>query len=1026
MLSMFIAKNAAKTGCKSALSYFMTELLKNILPKKVVFAFSHSVTLNKSCHSEFISESLTDYRETLKQVQGDKKAAFSLVELLMALLVASLLMAALAPVMTRRIGETLNINGSIDPKGTPKKIEIDFNSNSNKQGEIFNCQNIITEADGSKYCEGEFVVPNGYNGIMKVIVIGAGGGGGTAPTAGYTEYTTVSNAHQFTVPSMVNKAEVTLVSGGAGGAAGGQLKTDVMYNKAPGEYTWNVPDIAKNRYAIITACGGGGGGGGFGQGANSTVFRSMTNAGNGGHGGYIKKAVAIGNASTQNVIIGGGGGGGAAAGETTNAALNGTGGAGGGGGADSWDEAGGTGGRGGRNGGTGGKARGGQSYFGLGGERGDTSLSTNGDGQNGVLGSKSLGGTGGGSGNGGEVGWVDFRNSAGVEISHGQGAGGGGGSTTGYGGGGGGGACGGSGGGGGGGATIFGTRNNILAIAPGGGGGGGAAIDDAIYENGLFTGRSPLSDYETSGIGDNVKARRHGGGGAGGGGGGMGGGGGGRAGRANVNHATAGANGLGYSATDIEEAFGPGFCTGGIAYHNYTPEFTRYRQKGESGKQGAMKITYLDYGPGGSGGGGGQIVPIRQVSVKPNETLTIKVGSGGIGGRTGKINADGTITKPERGEGAQDNEDTLISKLFRGSTLLLTTAYINNAMGAHGGDSSGQVYSWDSSPWYGARGGVNSGSTTQRDLITVNGFTSGDGHTANNGTTRGNIIFAAKTTGGDGGNTKLFNLENHCTVGKGGTSTSINGTNATGYGGCGGGGGFAFGNGGSGVGGYARLAWNMYWNSALNGGSGDYEYANIGSGGGGASGNVMTHTVSVISGQTIRIRIGQGGAGARVENNNVIAAVRGGDTVFGDSTFGEIKAGGGGGGISPSVNAFGVFTNGKGGSISNVCHYKSKGYLNNTNYCLKGKAGNTPLENSSVGGDGANFSFEKIFGTGGAGGRQDTGENSNGGAGGGIGAGGGGAAIRKFSNGVSASDVLNNPNKGGQGSNGKIIIEWWE
>ena len=45
---------------------------------------------------------------------------------------------------------------------------------------------------------------------------------------------------------------------------------------------------------------------------------------------------------------------------------------------------------------------------------------------------------------------------------------------------------------------------------------------------------------------------------------------------------------------------------------------------------------------------------------------------------------------------------------------------------------------------------------------------------------------------------------------------------------------------------------------------------------------------------------------------------------------------------------------------------------------------------------------------------------------GGIGAGGGGAAIRKFSNGVSASDVLNNPNKGGQGSNGKIIIEWWE
>ncbi len=60
---------------------------------------------------------------------------------------------------------------------------------------------------------------------------------------------------------MVNKLEATLVSGGAGGGAGGQVLTDVDY-VAPGEYTWNVPHIAKTAMYFVTACGGGGGGGG--------------------------------------------------------------------------------------------------------------------------------------------------------------------------------------------------------------------------------------------------------------------------------------------------------------------------------------------------------------------------------------------------------------------------------------------------------------------------------------------------------------------------------------------------------------------------------------------------------------------------------------------------------------------------------------------------------------------------------------------------------------------------------------------
>ena len=109
---------------------------------------------------------------------------FSLVEMLMALLVASLLLAALAPVMTKKINEKVNFEGLV-PNPTRKKIVY------------------LTEPG-----VGEWVVPNNYNGPMTVTLISAGGGGGTAPTAGYTEYTTAGSTNTFTVPAMVNQIEV--------------------------------------------------------------------------------------------------------------------------------------------------------------------------------------------------------------------------------------------------------------------------------------------------------------------------------------------------------------------------------------------------------------------------------------------------------------------------------------------------------------------------------------------------------------------------------------------------------------------------------------------------------------------------------------------------------------------------------------------------------------------------------------------------------------------------------------------------
>lgn len=914
----------------------------------------------------------------------------------MALLVASLLMAALAPVMTRKFGETVAFEGSV-PAEKAKSHEINYGINE--------CTEIKTDSDGSEYCEGTYVVPSGFNGSLKVTLVGAGGGGGTAPTAGYVEYTSIGNNQSFKVPALVNNIETTLVSGGAGGGAGGQTKTEIPYN-TPGEFAWNVPSVVKNKYAVITACGGGGGGGGF----VTANYISGAAGGLGGGGGYFSKAALISN-SNYSVIIGGGGGGGAGGASGAYASytgtgamakgLSGTGGAGGGGGADAWNDHGATGGSGGKNGGAGGYARAAYTQLGFGGERGDTSLSSNTDGNNGVVGSNSSGGSG--ASNGGAALWLNFLKPNGTAIPHGQGGGGGGGSVTGYGGGGGGGGCGGSGGGGGGGATIFGTRANPIFLAAGGGGGGGGGIDD--YDYSTYT-RYPNADYYN---GTSSGARMHGGGGGGGAGGGQGGGAGGNGGRADVAHGQNGGNGAGYIPSTI---FGADYCNGGTAFRSYGKNWLRNSVQGGSGKPGAMRITYLDYGSGGSGGGAGQIVPIRPVIVTPNETLNVQVGAGRTGGTPGKINSDGTITNPTVGQGG-NTDNAHASKLLRGSTVLLATcmdaAYAG--LGTFGGNPAGIAYNWTASPYYSAHGAITGGLPDQLTgavvggpngvFLTVKGFSNSDGGGSSVG-----------QPGGKGGWTELFGSKTHCTPGGGGTSGSIAGKNATGYGGCAGGGGYSFGAGGSGTGGYARISWNKKWNPE----TGEYILQEGSTGGGGASGNILTYSIPVRSGDRIKIRIGKGGKGAYMQNNVPINAQNGGVT-----SFKNLKAGGGEGGKNAVINTTnGLITNGAGGSISGTCHNGSVPLFNNATYCTKGLKGNNGL--AKAGGAGA---INK-YGAPGAGGIQDVSDNSNGKNATGYGAGGGGAAIRDLDKLENPSQSASNAIVGGNGSNGRIILEWRE
>ncbi len=253
------------------------------------------------------------------------KTAFSLVEMLMALLVASLLLAALAPVMTRRMAD--------------HELKVMSESSNYEKDNIIT---IFTDAAEPQI----FNIPNDTNKITFTMM-GGGGAGGDA-LYGSKTFTT---SQAFTVPKDVTKLRVFMVGGGGGGASGGREKTlayaDIpALNNAEGEiltagsYTFansiTPPDsyktpaldtkcstsnissnwtIVSNNTTIapnakfskflddinitlskVTACGGGGGNGGGGEAL-------------GGSGGYINNTSLNNTTVASNISLGIGAGG---------------------------------------------------------------------------------------------------------------------------------------------------------------------------------------------------------------------------------------------------------------------------------------------------------------------------------------------------------------------------------------------------------------------------------------------------------------------------------------------------------------------------------------------------------------------------------------------------------------------------------------------------------------------------------------------------------------------------------------------
>lgn len=124
-----------------------------------------------------------------------KKCGFTLAELLMATLVISIIMVALAPTITRRAHDNVAITVN------------------QKQGlEIFSTPGIYT-----------FDVPIGIN---TLFLQGAGGGGGGSGATSINKSLTFLTTQNFTVPKGVNKVNLTITGSGGGGGGGYARKTD--------------------------------------------------------------------------------------------------------------------------------------------------------------------------------------------------------------------------------------------------------------------------------------------------------------------------------------------------------------------------------------------------------------------------------------------------------------------------------------------------------------------------------------------------------------------------------------------------------------------------------------------------------------------------------------------------------------------------------------------------------------------------------------------------------------------------------
>ncbi len=788
-----------------------------------------------------------------------KSFAFSLVEMLMALLVASLLLAALAPVMTKRMTDN-EVKIISEAANYDKDSVITIFTDSSEQKEF----NIPTDASritltavgaggaggnalyGNKEftANGTFTVPNDVKKI-RVFMIGAGGGGASGgmgngmayanvPAIGAVE-TTLTNAGTYTLSDVVNIPNTYIAPAlnyycnKYGVLKKWIMKSDTSIQTSPGAKISKIDGSAIVAFNKFTACGAGGGGG-----------WNYDGAGAGGSGGYVVDVNPNTSTAASNIVfkVGAGGTGG-----TSGVGTYGIGGAGGGtGGAG-----GGSGGSAGGQNGNGGNAN----HFGGGGGGGTAVLSKD----------AVISEIGGGGGGGAARHYYGMSTAGNATVTWGGGGGGGGG---GY----------GSGGGGADSVIVLsatvgcralagtagssnGTRGYLeLSLLPeyglgtyiecqggdgygGGGGGGGGSYNDNT--NGVANCNNIKAGKVASGSGGGGGGVRQGqskawsfGGGGGGGKGGRGG--------------EGGPSGIGGTISTI---FGSNNCNGGNAGDNGKPGAMRVWYS-IAGVTNGLQCAYSTQSNGGGGGGAGQVW-MGEINVTPGQTITLNIGQGGaaqnIGGENGN---DGTPTS------IVVNGNTYSVSGGKGGKFENDNTYIANSGGLGGGIKTTNY----------------SSSAIYKDWLKLNekGITLTGGNNGGQGYLKTDTESSA---GGNGGS--ALKMDGTYAAGGVGGAAVTSGANSTNYGTGGGGGGAGtdgtFGNGGRGANGYIYIEW---------GGT---------NGGGGTNGEIVQRILTNfdMNDRKMLINIGKGGSNSSGDGNggnttisvksggkNVVVTARGG------------------------------------------------------------------------------------------------------------------------------------------------------
>lgn len=895
-----------------------------------------------------------------------QSVAFSLVEMLMALLVASLLLSALAPVMTKKFRENVTVSGG-------------FGRNTSEHYKVFD------DSTKNGTDDNKFVIPaNAIN--ARVTLIGGGGAGGGATFGSKVITASESN---WRVPDGVKKIRVYMVGGGGGGASGGIVlatQTGKLNggNKdflTSGSYALSVEklllDYAKDYLPVVdskclasnnnkwesnlasvdikvTGCGAGGAGGGGRAG------------GGGGSGGYeVEKPITLTSGSYSISIAGV-----ATSGSCVNSAQvagwrSGSGGNGGredcsmartgvGGG----PEGGGKGGRGSAEkcGGSGGTA-GGDATAGPGmnyakGGQGITGGAWKGT--RGGDGSEFAGGGGGGGGHhdcggGGGGGATTIEKEATSQFQAGGGGGGGGdgeGSNAASGGGGGGGWYGGGGGGAGGYSICSAGGGNgwnggfsggacgtctplpseacILSSTSYGGGGGGGAARGVSGTSAHMKGNLTLSGVLTRGKGGVVNT-----------------------------------------------VFGSNYCNGGDPEENGKPGAMRISW---AATNNALKCKYNTNSNGGGGGGGGQVW-IGELNVTSGGYLNFHIGNGGEQQRSHSSNGN-------------NGNSTYITNI--GGSVLKSVA---------GGEGGKYTTASDASATYGLGKGYNTdGWSDWTGIYPISG--------SNVGGLNG---YAGKSVSGGSGGGKgggVYFKDGVLLDGGNAGNTENNGADAVNYGTGGGGGGGVLagghfpGYGGKGGSGYIYIEWG---NS---------------NGGGGSSGEIREkiQIVSLTAGTQVEVEVGKGGKASAIESDVNTKYKPGAKGENGKETKITVKGktysakGGVGGSAGGSTQG----EHGHGGSLTPLLDsiLGSKSYDGENATDNYGGAGGAALYTFAANGEGMGGCGGGMINNSKCANPADTPIGKKGTP---SGSGGGGGAVKESV-----------PYKGGDGTDGLVLFEWEE